>query len=502
MDLNRFKNWDVFAVFLLVRLSAVFLVQTFFVPDEYYQSVEIAHKLVFGYGHLTWEWHQGIRSYGYPLIFAVLFKLLKIFSLDSPQAVIFGPRIAQATLSAYSDLCFYKWSGSNKWAIFTVCSAWFWYYTCSRTLINTFEASLTTIALSQFPWVGKIEVSCKFIWLVAVLFVIRPTSAVIWLPLCLYHIGTSQLSAIRLLVTKYVPISCLVLLAAIIMDSCAHGSFIVTPYNFLKVNVFQSIATNYGTQPWYWYLYSGLPALLGFQMLPFIKAVLVVLKSRKNHPNELALLGTTVFTVVVFSFLGHKEFRFLLPLLPIMLFVSSKYLSAWSRKANTFSVWLVSLILLTGNILPAWYIGFSHQRGTLDVMDELRHIALKDPENVSFLFLMPCHSTPLYSHIHINVTTRFLTCNPNLGNIQGYIDEADQFYSNPNAWLRQNYPKDDLLPSHIICFEVLVPQISTDILSRYKRIKQHFHCNLPLSSRIGSYVFILENKDFEIEWTT
>lgn len=88
MDLNRFKNWDVFAVFLLVRLSAVFLVQTFFVPDEYYQSVEIAHKLVFGYGHLTWEWHQGIRSYGYPLIFAVLFKILKIFSLDSPQAVV------------------------------------------------------------------------------------------------------------------------------------------------------------------------------------------------------------------------------------------------------------------------------------------------------------------------------------------------------------------------------------------------------------------------------
>lgn len=124
-----------------------------------------------------------------------------------------------------------------------------------------------------------------------------------------------------------------------------------------------------------------------------------------------------------------------------------------------------------------------------------------------------------YSHIHINVTTRFLTCNPNLGNIQGYIDEADQFYTNPNAWLKQNYPKDDLLPSHIICFEVLVPQISTDILSRlnytinlvflfnstffrYKRIKQYFHCNLPLTSRIGSYVFILENKDFEIEWTT
>lgn len=38
----------IFLVFLVVRLLSVFLVTTFFVPDEYWQSLEVAHKLVFG----------------------------------------------------------------------------------------------------------------------------------------------------------------------------------------------------------------------------------------------------------------------------------------------------------------------------------------------------------------------------------------------------------------------------------------------------------------------
>src|SRR5688572_14756226 len=47
-------------------------------------------NICFRYGHLTWEWKQGIRSYTYPLIFAVLYKLLAIFHLDSRFFVVFS----------------------------------------------------------------------------------------------------------------------------------------------------------------------------------------------------------------------------------------------------------------------------------------------------------------------------------------------------------------------------------------------------------------------------
>lgn len=71
-----------------------------------------------------------------------------------------------------------------------------------------------------------------------------------------------------------------------------------------------------------------------------------------------------------------------------------------------------------------------------------------------------------FSHLHVNVTTRFLTCVPNLSKVDDYVDEADSFYNNPPVWLRQNFPPTGTLPSHIIMFDVLEPHLS-DILSRY-----------------------------------
>lgn len=63
------------------------------------------------------------------------------------------------------------------------------------------------------------------------------------------------------------------------------------------------------------------------------------------------------------------------------------------------------------------------------------------------------------------MTTRFLTCLPNLSKVDDYVDEADVFYKNPSDWLRQNYPPQGTLPSHLIMFDILAPQLS-DVLSR------------------------------------
>lgn len=82
------KNLDVFGLFLLIRLASVFIVQTWFVPDEYWQSLEVAHNFVFGYGYLTWEWILGIRSYLHPLIIAFFYKLLLLMNLDYAEVLV------------------------------------------------------------------------------------------------------------------------------------------------------------------------------------------------------------------------------------------------------------------------------------------------------------------------------------------------------------------------------------------------------------------------------
>ena len=69
---------------LIFRVLVAFCTRTFFQPDEYFQSLEPAYHLVFGYGHLTWEWlsPQPIRSIVYPALNVPIYWLLKITGLS------------------------------------------------------------------------------------------------------------------------------------------------------------------------------------------------------------------------------------------------------------------------------------------------------------------------------------------------------------------------------------------------------------------------------------
>lgn len=40
------------------------------------------------YGHLTWEWKKGLRSYFHPLVFVFLYKLLHLCNLDTPWFMV------------------------------------------------------------------------------------------------------------------------------------------------------------------------------------------------------------------------------------------------------------------------------------------------------------------------------------------------------------------------------------------------------------------------------
>lgn len=75
---------------LLVRISLALLTRTFFQPDEYFQSLEVAHHIVFGYGHLTWEWlaPQPIRSVLYPALNVPIYWALKVTGLDGTDLLV------------------------------------------------------------------------------------------------------------------------------------------------------------------------------------------------------------------------------------------------------------------------------------------------------------------------------------------------------------------------------------------------------------------------------
>ncbi|KAH8397408.1 hypothetical protein KR222_002737 [Zaprionus bogoriensis] len=470
----------VIALILAVRLASVFVVRTYFVPDEYWQSLEVAHKLAFGYGYLTWEWVQGIRSYVYPLLIAASYKLLALLQLDSAQWLVLLPRLLQAMLTAYSDYRFYIWTGKSKWALFFILVPWYWFYTGSRTLANTLEASLTTIALSYFPWRGE---GSGYLWPAAICCFLRPTAGIIWLPLALYHVRKSRQSVLELLFKRFVVIGLLVAGAGIAIDTYWYGELIVTPWQFLKYNLLHNIGSFYGSHPWHWYLTAGLPTVLGINTLPFLLGIWHTLRRGEKSPVSRQLLITIAASLLVLSSVEHKELRFVSSLQPLCLYISAEVLSSWSRRSTLTRVWLVGVGILLLNALPAWYFGTVHQKGPIELMPKLRDIAREyrdeRDQRASILFLMPCHSTPYYSHIHENVTMRFLTCEPNLQQQADFKDEADRFYDAPMHWLHSHIPVHPLtaLPTHLVLYDSLPERIS-EFLTNYKLLHSIEHADV------------------------
>lgn len=131
--------------------------------------------------------------------------------------------------------------------------------------------------------------------------------------------------------------------------------------------------------------------------------------------NGRPMIYLIIWTMAVYSFLAHKEARFLLPITPLLMILTSIGLYYTALQSNTKFQWIMIFLMLTQGLL-GFYVTNIHQRGVIDVMDYLRQqVDLGNTAEIPVAdigFLMPCHSTPYYSRLHRNVTMRFLTCEP------------------------------------------------------------------------------------------
>lgn len=490
---------SIFAFCLAFRALNSLLVQTYFNPDEHWQALEVAHRMVFGYGHLTWEWKKGIRSYLHPLMFALLYKVLAFLGLDTPWFMMKAPRLLQSMVSSVGDIYLYKLSRIffndqvAKFALFSQLSNWFMFFCIPRTLSNSLETVLTVMGL--YYWLGVPKYSPfnsrkKALFISALACAIRPTSVLIWLYVGIYDFLRIQ-KKLRFLFLEVLPIGIFVFALTCLLDWWMYGSWTFVAINFIKFNFFSSGGDYYGTHVWHWYFTQGLPAMI-FTFLPY--SLFGIFKSA-----EWGLSGLMVWVLGLYSMLGHKEFRFVLPVLPIALIFSGYSLAASSQllhpspKKGKFlrmrcpsRLQLSILFLIATNAPMALYMSLVHQRGSEDVMYYLSKEA-KNGKIQSILFLMPCHSTAYYSSLHYNLPMRFLDCSPS--DIKGVLDESDQFMANPISFVSEMF-RHISLPSHIVVFDSQ-EQALREVLSLFSfRVeKRFFHAHFKVDRDLqGSIV--------------
>lgn len=100
---------SLFLLLLLLRVANAALTRTFFQPDEYWQSLEIAHSAVWGWGYRTWEWRLNfvnaasasswsdgpVRSFAHPALFVPLYWVLKVLRLDGTFLMVSEPTLSR-----------------------------------------------------------------------------------------------------------------------------------------------------------------------------------------------------------------------------------------------------------------------------------------------------------------------------------------------------------------------------------------------------------------------
>ena len=433
----------------------------YFVPDETWQSVEVAHKLVFNHGHLTWEWNQALRSYLHPMIFAVPMKFLQVLQWDSPYQVVLIPKLVQALISALSDTYAVQFhltvfgrssidSRQTFAALYT--SNWFLLYASSRTLINTLETCLSTVALSLYA-----QKDANYVFWIAISFMMRPTTAIFWIPMVITDIILQK--SMKTLVFKMIPQAVLVILLAIAFDSYMYGYLVIIPWNFLSVNLLDDVSAQYGLQPVHWYLTNFLPALLlGYGAYPLTRGML------EGYQHSKVILFSLLWTLLIYSFLGHKEHRFLMPTIPIII----AYISVgFPKNSKTLLPVFCGL-----NVILALYLSVIHQAAPHSVMEYLSVQKM----NRGVLFLTPCHGTPFYSHLHKEVPMEFLQCPPDLGH-QDYENPNDNFFEDPAGTIKGiDLSRFD----YVVLYENVLPLVEESLnVEKLKPCRRFWHTHFP-----------------------
>lgn len=337
-------------------------------------------------------------------------------------------------------------------------SSFFHVLALSRTLATSLETVLTTIALFYWTRAGAANRNDKRKALViaATSCILRPTGAIIWSHLFFDAVFTRK-TGIWLIRDSLLIGFCGIVFATVIdsynlqtnITSSTHSLSVI---NFLRVNS-SSISQFYGRMPWHYYLTQALP-LLCTTILPFF--IVGFWKALRENGHPLRCLALNIaWTISVYSLIPHKEWRFIHPLLPIMHLLTAKAmvdasLSSFRGKAPLRSLKQLGLrrmhLFLVLSTLPlSVYVVRYHGRAQIAAMDHLRSISPEELRSVGFL--MPCHSTPMQSHLHRKHLGEgrlwAIGCEPplNLTSEPDYKDQSDVFYSSPAEYLEVYFPK-------------------------------------------------------------
>jgi GPI mannosyltransferase 3 len=280
-----------------------------FFPDEIFQTLEPAHRLVYGYGVISWEWRLGIRSWVFPTFLAGVMRATAWMGTES-SGYLLGTAIVLSLISLITIWFGYAWAkrASGKTAAIIAalaCSFFFGFvYFAPKALYEVVAAHVLLPGLYLGVYGEKLG-ERKRMFLAGFLCALAACLRMQLLPALLFAMVYFCYPRWRARIPAVAAGAAVPVLFFGAVDwitwSYPWQSFIL----YFKENVVSGPGKELTlVQPWYWYALVLL-VLLG-------PAVLLLFHGARRSPF-LAIFCAIV--VVSHSVIPHKEIRFIYPIL-------------------------------------------------------------------------------------------------------------------------------------------------------------------------------------------
>lgn len=360
--------------FVLYVACAIFCFRHFH-PDEYFQIVEAASvKLgLTNASDLPWEFQSHMRSWMQPAFYVGVARAALVFGIDRPLSWLFLFRLSTGIVS-WAALWMLiaagrRWIASedDRRRLYVIAALlWILPFLGVRTSAETMASAMLCIGVALMEWrwdrptrAGRFGFAVMAGFAFGLCFEFRYTSAVMAAGAIVNYLRPSD---DRSQVFGGLALGgCLALSFGALIDIWGYGVSSFPVYSYIYENFVVGRAAGFGTSPFFAYLYKPLETPMAPVAAVLMLATLIAWARRPWH----VLTFATVPYVLLLSIVGHKEQRFIFPLVPLLpffvVFALSGYADMRSRAVEVLrwctTEWRLRFLLIWnvgGLLLMMW----------------------------------------------------------------------------------------------------------------------------------------------------
>lgn len=345
---------------LVLHLLAVIFSKGYFNHDEQREVLQLVGYKLGNYdsSYLSIQFTSALRSWFHPGIYLLVSKILLLFSAFNPFTHAFYYRLVSSALGVVGVWALYKSfeeeiNEKGMQEIFFLLSSiiWFFPFLHARTANENICSSFFLFGLYFLKKSTNLRGAFIAGLLFGLSFLSRFQMGFMVASTVFWFVIFQKYSWKKFSVLAFGVITAVIL--NIVLDTSLYGYLTFTPYNYFYINIVKGYAASFGVTPWYQYVIyavkDGIPPLSVVYVLMFFTLWI-------RFPKSLVTWMTLPF-VIVHSLIGHKELRFIFPILyflPIIgvILIDQFKINTSGKLFKTF-LWLNIPFLLFVTLTPA-----------------------------------------------------------------------------------------------------------------------------------------------------